>query len=401
MSANKRSRIELAKLARPRGEILELARKYANEQPEPQEYTESWLYTPESTRPVPGFNPDDMAENIGSMFPCPKRCKSAYKRHRKEVTQQIAAEMFLSNIGINSVPRDWVTSQGSSESQSKSQTQFSSSQSLYSSQFLPQSPTKGLLSSKPYSSQLEPPNSPTKHSSQQSRAPISTALHLRQYVSTSSSNPDPPLDLTPWELGTSPEAITWWPGQDLEAEAVINHRRRKIEARRKRNERLSQAIFGEDSILDSGNEPATIQPSSQSLLLFSQQVPGSPSEPGFLLRSPARKPMGLGRSPLRREYLQDSFGGGGGGELYSQTQRAGYGGESQSQSQRLNGTPSQSQRILLGFGGVKKRDSLGGIWKRDSIGGAEGRDSLGGRLSPFKKSPSKKRRSGGRLSGFR
>ncbi|KAK4458752.1 RNA polymerase I-specific transcription-initiation factor-domain-containing protein [Cladorrhinum samala] len=395
-----RSLIELAKVARPRGEILELARKYANEQPEPQEYTESWFYTPESTRPIPGFNPDDMAKNISSIFPYPKRCRSAYKRHRKEVTQQMAAEMFLSNIGISSVPRDWVTSQDTPEAQSTSQAQFPSSQSLYSSQLLPPSPTKGSsFSSKQYSSQLGPPSSPTKHSSQQPRAPIPTGLHIRQYVSTSSSNPDPPLDLTPWELGASPEAITWRPGQDLEAEAVINHRRRKIEARRKRNERLSQAIFGEESIVDSGNGPATIQPSSQSLLLFSQQVPGSPSEPGFLLRSPVRKPMGLGGSPLRREYLRDSFGGGG-GESRS-TQRVGYGGESQSQSQRSNGTQSQSERILLGFGGANKRDWLGVARKRDSISGAGGRDSFGGRLSPFKKSPSKKRKSGGRLSGFR
>ncbi|KAK4162278.1 RNA polymerase I-specific transcription-initiation factor-domain-containing protein [Cladorrhinum sp. PSN259] len=368
------SLLELVTLAQSNSKILDLARQYAKEQPEPQEYTEHWSYTPEAIRPVPGFNPDDMAQNIRNLFPRPKRAKSNHKQHRKEVTEQIAAQMFLSNIGINSVPREWIPPDDSS-SQPRSQSQFSASQPFSST---PHSPAKNsssqyIHSSQPYSSQ---PDSPTKaSSSSQPTQPISTALHLRKYITTTAtSSNDPQLDLTPWELGTNPDSITWRPGQDLESEELINRRRRKIEARRRRNERLSQAIFGEDSIMEgSSNEPAAILPSSQ--LVFSQQVPGSPT----FLRSPVRRVMREG-SPLRREYLK------GDGESQS---------HSQGQSQFDGGTPSQ--RMLFGFGGgaaIKKRDSLGVAKKRDSIGG---RDSFGGRLSPFKK----KRQNGGRPSGVR
>ncbi|KAK4228474.1 RNA polymerase I-specific transcription-initiation factor-domain-containing protein [Podospora fimiseda] len=364
------SLMELINAVQPENKILDLARQYANEQPEPQPYSEHWFYTPESTRPVPGFNPDDMARNIRNFMPRPKRSISAYKQHRKTVGQQIAAQMFLSNIGITSIPRDWIEA----PEQNSSQSQFSSSQQFSST---PQSPTK-LLSSQllPWSSQLNSsqPESPGKSSSQPTQ-PISTAVHLRQYITTSStSKNDPQLDLTPWELGTNPDDSTWRrPGQDLEAEEIINRRNRKIVARRKRRERLSQAIFGEESSFVDTSEPAAILPSSQ--FVFSQQVPGSPT----FLRSPVRRVRE--GSPLRREYLR------GDGESQSQ---------SQSQSQGVIGIGTPSQKLL--FGVKKKRDSLGWVTKkRDSVGGSGGRDSFGGRLSPFKK----KRPSGVRLSGFR
>ncbi|KAK3989839.1 RNA polymerase I-specific transcription-initiation factor-domain-containing protein [Cladorrhinum sp. PSN332] len=298
------SLMELVKLARPDSKILDLARQYASEQPEPQQYTEHWFYTPESKRPVPGFNPDDMAQNIRNLFPRPKRSNSTNKQYRKAVTQQIAAQMFLSNIGITSVPRDWITSERTS-----SQSQLSSSQPFSST---PHSPTKTSSSQHFYSSQpyYSQPGSPAKSSSQPSQT-ISTALHLRQYISTSSSasSNDPQLDLTPWELGTNPESITWRPGQDLEADEMISRRNRKIEARRRKRERLSQAIFGEDNSIIDTSEPTAILPSSQ--LVFSQQVPGSPT----FSRSPVRRVPIREGSPLRRDCSHEhhDHGGNGGG----------------------------------------------------------------------------------------
>jgi RNA polymerase I-specific transcription initiation factor RRN6 len=202
-------------------------------------------------------------------------------------------------------------------------------------------------------------------------------------------------------LGADPDDITWKPGQDLEAEEAINKRRRKIEARRRKASRLSQRIFGEDSmgmnqssqsfgpsqplptILSTGaSSQGERQSQSQRRSLSqsqSQTQPQTQSQQAAppwdfssqqaipVFSSPRRV---LAGSPLRREYRRDSGMG---------AAAAAGGGIFSSQLARPPGTPSQPKsQVLPGLFG--------------------GRPSF----SPFKRSPLKKgkRKSELRMSGF-
>ncbi|KAK4172555.1 RNA polymerase I-specific transcription initiation factor RRN6-like protein [Triangularia setosa] len=378
--------LELAKSSHKQSDdgIIKLARTWADIQPELQDDQdeEEWLYPPEANRPVPGFNPDDMAQNLGEFFPKPrKRAPAAIKNQRTHVLQKMAAEMFLSNISVSAVPPSWSnTPPNTTNGDSQSQLQFSSSQPNYSSQPTPL-----------FSSSLPTPSSPSKSSrilkSQSQEEPPGQdllALRLRKYavIPTSDSRKgEPSLALSTWEVGTNPDKITWRPGQDLEAENIKDKRLKKIQARKQRAERLSQRYFGEESSFveePSSQQPPSIQPGSQ--LMFSQGlVPGSPA----FLRSPTRR-MARPASPLRREYrVRESLSQ---GLLLS----------SQEQSQTPSQQPTRSQVLPGIFGG---RRSLG-VGGRQSLGGSGMR--VRESLSPFKKANGKpKRKSENRLSGFR
>ncbi|KAK0674708.1 RNA polymerase I-specific transcription initiation factor RRN6-like protein, partial [Cercophora samala] len=372
--------LELAKPSHQQSDdgVITLARTWADIQPELQDdQDEEWLYLPEASRPVPGFNPDDMAQNLNELFPKPrKRAPAIVKNQRTHVLQNMAAEMFLSNISVSAVPPSWGSTPIPDNSDSQSQSQplsysyhTSSQPTLSSSSFpAPSSPSK----SSRLGSQSADPEEPQEDL---------IALRLRRYatIPTSSSRKGEPSVLSPWEVGTNPDNLPrhiWQNREDIEAEKIKDKRLKKFQARKQRAERLSQRYFGEDSSFL--EEPTSqvlpgIQPSSQ--LVFSQGV--VPNSPAFL-RSPTRKKVVRPMSPLRREYKSGnreslSQGGLGGSQTPSQ------GGQQPTRSQVLPGL----------FGG------------RQSFGVGVGRSSIGGKresLSPFKK---KKRKSEGRLSGFR
>jgi RNA polymerase I-specific transcription initiation factor RRN6 len=206
-------------------------------------------------------------------------------------------------------------------------------------------------------------------------------LRLRKYANLNTSptiHGEPALALSRWVLGADPDDITWKPGEDLEAEDAINRRRRKIEARRRKAERLSQMIFGEDSLLMDQSSQSLGAPSTQPLPTIlptgSSQSQQHQQGPPWDFSS-QQHVMGFGTprvrqgSPLRREYRRDSG--------------MGLAGSSQQQPQQQSqGTPSQpmSQALPGAFG------------RRPSF-------------SPFKRSQSPlkkmKRKSELRLSGFR
>lgn len=259
----------------------------------------------------------------------------------------MAAELFLSSIGISAVPQSWTATPATNGLLPSSQP-FPSSPTLISSQSGPGSPSKAASSGK------------VEDEEEQEKGD-SAALRLRRYATINASETirgEPTLALSRWELGADPDDITWRPGQDLEAEDAINRRRKKIEARRRKAERLSQQIFGEDSIRHS-SQAGMGRPSSQPIIMPSSQ----PQPWEFLSQQPVGSPRVFVGSPLRKEYRRDSL-------RLSQ-------GLSQSQSQS-QGTPSQARSQVLS-------------------------GAFGGRLSPFKRSPLKKgkRKSELRLSGFR
>ncbi len=269
----------------------------------------------------------------------------------------MAAEMFLSNIGVSAVPESWTTP----ANEPSSSLPFPSSPSLMSSQ--PSLPT----SHKGKGKATEP--------APEEQGDV-IALRLRKYATLNASETihgEPTLALSRWDLGGDPDDITWRPGQDLQAEDAINKRRRKIEARRRKAERLSQQILGKDSfMMDQSSQslggplPTILATSSQnqSQQTQSQQM-GLP--PWDFSSQPAGgfgTPRVRAGSPLRREYRRDS---GIAGPVFS------------SQVAR-QGTPSQSRsQVLPGLFGARPS------------------------FSPFKRSPLKKgkRKSELRMSGFR
>ncbi|KAL2021154.1 hypothetical protein VTK56DRAFT_7460 [Thermocarpiscus australiensis] len=339
------SLLDLAKRYGAGRDLFRLAREWDAQQGKLHLRTGEWLFVPEARRPLTDFGPDDLVERLHEMFPEPLPSGDTALHHSREnVLQNMAAEMFLSNIGVSAVPQSWAALPDT-ESGLSSSLPFRSSPPLLSSQ-------SGLAGSSKATS-----SGKVREEEQEHGDPV--ALRLRKYATintSATSRGEPTLGLSRWELGADPGDITWKPGQDLDAEDAINRRRKKIEARRRKAERLSLMILGEGSAEQSQAQAAT-QPLPTIVPTSSQQQPWEFSSQQ-LVQSP-RVPG----SPLRREYLRDSLS-------LAQSQA-----QWQSQSQ---GTPSQPRSQVLP--GV-----------------------FGGRPSPFKRSPLKKgkRKSELRLSGFR
>jgi RNA polymerase I-specific transcription initiation factor RRN6 len=374
----------LATSQRP-GDLLGLAREWDAKQEALHRRADEWLFVPESRRPLIDFGPDDLVERLQELF-LESQSGEDVSQSREAVLQNMAAEMFFSSIGVSAVPQSWTTA----ETQLSSSLPFPSSPSLVSSQpSLPSSlKAKGKAKGEPEEEQGDV-----------------AALRLRKYATLNTSpttHGEPVVALSRWDLGADPDDITWKPGQDLEAEDAINKRRRKIEARRRKASRLSQRIFGDDSmgmnqfsqsfgpsqplptILSTGassqgerqsqSQRQSLSQSQTQSQTQSQQAPppwdfsSQQTIPAF--SSPRRV---LAGSPLRREYRRDSGMG-------AAAAAAAGGGIFSSQLARPLGTPSQPKsQVLPGLFG--------------------GRPSF----SPFKRSPLKKgkRKSELRMSGFR
>lgn len=342
-------------------------------------------------------------------------------KNRDAVLEKMAAELFLSSIGISSVPETWTTA--TLGGPLSSSFPFPSSPTL-----MPSSSQPGFGSSSKLS-QLTKSGKAEEATEEEKGDPV--ALRLRKYATLNTSakfstGEQPVLALSRWELGEDPDSTEWIPGQDLEAEQAINRRRKKIEARRRKAERLSQRIFGESGVsfgssfgggrgslgggrgsfgpgmlLDSSQQQQQLEPSSQitmPTILSTSQPQQSQSQPPWEFSSqvpPMASPTRRVRvgSPLRREVRRESAGrreSGGGVGVFGQARSQGLGlgiGSSQSQLQ----SQSQGQGMSQGTPSQARSQVMPGLF--------------GGRvsLSPFKKSPVKrvKRKSELRLSGFR
>lgn len=364
---------------------------------------------PEARRPLPDFGPDDLVGRLGDLFPEPQLSKNedaASGQSRKQVLQTMAAELFLSSIGVAAVPKSWIINTATNTATTTAikaeniEIPFSSSLPFQSSPPVIPSPSK-LTLAVPSRGKVAPASSngsskgkgkaaAEQADSQETEEPEKVdvvALRLRKYatINTSlefSTHGEPPLGLTPWELGANPDDITWRPGQDLDAEDAIIRRRKKIEARRKRAERLSQRIWGvsagEESMVESSSQPGSQSLSQTGLgpgrpsfapsqpvpaILATSSQPSQRQPPWEFSSQQVGSPRVFVASPLRREYRRES----------------GWGVGSQSQEAGPQDTPSQP-----------KSQALPGVY--------------GGRPTPFK-SPLKKKgkrlSDGRRLSGFR
>lgn len=350
-------------------DLLRLAREWDFQQEALHRRTGDWLFVPEARRPLVDFGPDDLLERLTDMFPEPQLTeRNPVREKRKEVLQNMAAEVFLSNIGISAVPESW-TGTGNSL---PSSLPFPSSPSLMPSSQLSLPSFIKKKGKKVKGEEEEPPGEEQGDT---------VALRLRKYATLNTSptiHGEPPIALSRWDLGADPDDNHWKPGQDIAAESAIAKRRRKIEARRRKAERLSQRLFGEDSMLvDQSSQSLAGGPTSQPLPMIlstgGSQRQSLSQNTGFPFSSQQQHGvMGFGTprarpgSPLRREYRRDSG--------------MGVASSSQQQQQLLQGTPSQPKsQVLPGLFG--------------------GRPSF----SPFKRSPLKKgkRKSELRMSGFR
>ncbi|KAK4157471.1 RNA polymerase I-specific transcription initiation factor RRN6-like protein [Chaetomidium leptoderma] len=380
------SLLNLAASHRTEGGLLQLARDWDAQQEALHRRTGEWLFAPEARRPLIDFGPDDLVEKLRDVFLESQPSKDdPSRRSRETVLQNMAAEMFLSNIGVSAVPQSWTTT----ENQPSSSLPFPSSPSLTSSQPSLPSSRKGRGRAK------------GEEPEEQGDA---ATLRLRKYATLDTSptiHGEPTLALSRWDLGADPDDNTWRPGQDLEAEDAINRRRRKTEARRRKAERLSQRIFGEDSFMTDQSSQSLGGPSTQPLPTILSTGASSQSQPQSQTQSQSQSqsqqqmgppwdfssqqqqqqqqqaggfgsPRVFAGSPLRREFRRDSGIRGPAGVFSSQL-------ASRSQT-RLQGTPSQPKsQVMPGLFG--------------------GRPSF----SPFKRSPLKKgkRKSELRMSGFR
>ncbi|KAK3297694.1 RNA polymerase I-specific transcription-initiation factor-domain-containing protein [Chaetomium fimeti] len=380
-------RHSLLDLAVSRGagvDLIHLAREWDAQQEALHRHAGEWLFVPEARRPLIDFGPDDLVDKLRDLFLGPNGEEGPRRQNREEVLQNMAAEMFLSNIGVSALPRSWTAT----ESQLSSSLPFPSSPSIMPSQPPLPSFVKGKGKEKVKAELSEEEGD-------------AVVLRLRKYATLDTSpttHGEPVLALSRWDLGADPDDITWKPGQDLEAKDALNRRRRKMEARRRKAERLSQRIFGDDSMMldsssqslgglssqpfptilstgPSGSSQRQSQSHSQSQAQI-QQTPGRAWDFSSQQQQQQTGAFGSPRvfagSPLRKEYRRDS-GMARGGIFSSQLAQPEQGGPSQ-------GTPSQPRsQVLPGLFGARPS------------------------FSPFKRSPLKKmkRKSELRLSGFR
>ena len=373
---------------------------------------------PEARRPIIDFGPDDLVERLRDMYSdLQLNGKIPSDKNRDAVLERLAAELFLSSIGISSVPETWTTATPGGP--------------LSSSFPFPSSPTLMPSSSQPgfgSSGKLSHSFKPDKEEDEQEKGdPV--ALRLRKYATLNTSakfstGEQPVLALSRWQLGEDPDNTEWIPGQDLEAEQAINRRRKKIEARRRKAERLSQRIFGESGagfgssfgggrgslpggrgsfgpgmLLDSQQQEPSSQITMPTILSTSQpqqsQPPWEFSSQVPPMASPTRR-VRVG-SPLRREVRRESAGrreSGTAGGVFGPSRSQGLG-----LGMGMGMGSSQSQLQSQGQGQGMSQETPSQARSQVMPGLFGGRVSL----SPFKKSPVKrvKRKSELRLSGFR
>ncbi|KAK3955484.1 RNA polymerase I-specific transcription initiation factor RRN6-like protein [Pseudoneurospora amorphoporcata] len=187
--------------------------------------------------------------------------------------QLLAAETLLSEAGVAAVPEEWVAAETwdgrSSQSQPfASYMPFGSSPPLFSSQVHSQ-----FVHSQ---SQSQSQGYDATQSQEQPDSEDAVGVRLRQYAAM---NPVPrriggrTRVTSHWELGEDPNVITWKPGQDDEEDDASLRRRRKLEAKRKKREKLLARIRGVEAVkAESQPLPFAIQSSQPRGFAFTQNT---------------------------------------------------------------------------------------------------------------------------------
>ena len=231
----------------------------------------------------------------------------------------IASQVFLSEVGISVIPQEWADAEAAKAAEALMMKQESLTETFASSMNIRSSPP--IMSSQTaMSSQLGPESQET--STQRSVVAESgeekVSMRLRRYAEMDPI-PAEGVNITRlavnWEIGSDPDYVKYKIGEDPNIEDQASRRRRKIEAKRRRSEKLAAKVLsgtqtsGRDDTQSSfgGGFPATQPPqilSSQIIPKSSQIVPKSsqivPVLPSQSMSQVVPGPFG-GRPPQRKK----------------------------------------------------------------------------------------------------
>lgn len=291
----RRSLLELIGPGRRLEELLRLASEWTNHR-DVLERDDDIHALQEARNPFYGLGLDDSVERLEATFPdLPFRGDSELQRSRQRVLQRMAAEIILSAVGISAGLQRPAGSKTvvpvrrqPLEAVFSSSTNFRSSPPVHWSHMQSSQPPPQFLSSQPELPIISP-------AAEELDDP--TIVHLRKYIAI-----EPPPAGTPaqtqisshWDLGGDLTEIGWKPWKTEGVEEEVLQRKRKIEAKRKRAERLAAELFSEPAAVVS-KKAATSQP----VFMTSQ-----PREPAPLVQSSSQMPW-----QVMSQVVPGAFGG--------------------------------------------------------------------------------------------
>ncbi|KAK0634914.1 RNA polymerase I-specific transcription-initiation factor-domain-containing protein [Bombardia bombarda] len=255
--------------------------------------TEEQLVVSEGSHGPHLADPDGFVKTLKTTLPRPQSDNAnALQRGRRHLLQHIAAETLLSNVGISALPQDWQLATTASQRSQRaiSDAAFSSS--------LPFSSSSPLLSSQVGSqsqgraTQLSLLGS---QSQSQSLAGEGTqnipGIELRKFAPM---NPEKlpegrqSLFRSTWDpSGNAADGLWRIIGDDEEEEAALK-RKRRIEAKRRRAERLKARLFSDPAEKD---KPATASQAMPDILVSSQPRARSQTQAQSWVESSSQIPM--------------------------------------------------------------------------------------------------------------
>ncbi|KAK3387218.1 RNA polymerase I-specific transcription initiation factor RRN6-like protein [Podospora didyma] len=301
------SLLELVGRGKPASELLHLASEWTTIREDLAQPARGLLIVPEPGRLFSRLDLDGFSKIVGNMFS--GRHRSDIQLGQKAVLQRIAAELFLSKVGISVLP------QGSSSTPAQKPTGPNSfDDNMFSSSVPFQSSPSAAASSQMLplpSSPMAPPlldsfDVGTAVEDNEDDVPI----RLRKYITT---EPLPPMEggklliYTHWELGEDPdEPPHWKPGDNDVSEDKATKRKRKVEALRRKKAALTAKIF----MKSEGDQAAVSQP-LPNMIKSSQIRPSRPSI-GIAKSSqprPSLQALPESSQPVRSQVLPGAFGG--------------------------------------------------------------------------------------------
>ncbi|KAK3345071.1 RNA polymerase I-specific transcription initiation factor RRN6-like protein [Neurospora tetraspora] len=230
---------------------------------------------PTNGRHVLSDDIDRAFERLMTMFShLPSNRGKAFQGALTPKLQLLAAETLLSEAGVAAVPEEWAAAETwdgrSSQSQPfASSMPFGSSPPLFSSQVHSQ-----FVQHSQSQSQSQGYDATQSQDQPDGEDPV--GVRLRQYAAMNpvSRRIGGRTRVTShWELGEDPNVITWKPGQDDEEDDAGLRRRRKLEAKRKKREKLLARIRGVEAVkAESQPLPFAIQSSQPRGFAFTQNT---------------------------------------------------------------------------------------------------------------------------------
>ncbi len=243
-------------------DLVGLALQWKARQEDMLEPDDNWKPVPDAGISISALGLDDLIQRLEGEFSGILAFEDNNVRYRQERLLRLAAEIYLARVGISVTPEEPATAPAPSQSGQE---------------------VGSLLSSQPFLS--SPPLEPSQEDSEVPAAekeveePVSHRLRryapMRPLMMTEKTTRT--MISTHWELGGDLERIDWKPGKLVE-EDEGTRRKRKMEARRRRTERLSMMIFSDGAALEKAESQPILMPipmTSQPRESFSVPIPQS------------------------------------------------------------------------------------------------------------------------------